>query len=204
MEFQRTGKRYVVAMVDVDHFKSFNDKYGHDVGDQVLKVVAAKLAEVRGGGKAFRYGGEEFTIVFSGKTSREAIPHLDEVRRNIESYPFSVREKTRPKDPEKGMQEGPPRRPATRPRSPSASGSRRQESGERRAPRSSRRPTRRSTGQRTPDGTGSADNFSIYTHTLPPAQPIFPPSHESCFRSVIMNRPCRSPGSTRGKRFPEE
>ena len=47
--------RYAVAMVDVDHFKKFNDQYGHDVGDQVLRMVASRLLEVSGGGKAFRY-----------------------------------------------------------------------------------------------------------------------------------------------------
>lgn len=53
-------------MVDVDHFKPFNDKHGHDVGDQVLKLAATELAGVRGGGTAYRYGGEEFTILFPG------------------------------------------------------------------------------------------------------------------------------------------
>lgn len=51
------GRRFVAAMVDVDHFKGFNDTHGHDVGDQVLKMVAARLREVSGGGKAYRYGG---------------------------------------------------------------------------------------------------------------------------------------------------
>src|SRR5215475_3125232 len=55
---------FVIAAVDIDHFKSFNDTHGHDTGDQVLKLVAARLAEVGGGGRAFRYGGEEFTVIF--------------------------------------------------------------------------------------------------------------------------------------------
>ena len=63
---------YCIAMVDVDHFKNFNDTYGHDTGDQVLRMVAAKLARVGGGGKAFRYGGEEFAIVFPHKTAGAA------------------------------------------------------------------------------------------------------------------------------------
>ena len=61
------GRKYSVAMLDIDHFKKFNDTYGHDVGDQVLRLVAAKMARVSGGGKVFRYGGEEFTIVFPRK-----------------------------------------------------------------------------------------------------------------------------------------
>jgi len=64
---QGLGRRYTIAMLDVDHFKNFNDTYGHDVGDQVLKMVARKMMDVGGGGKAFRYGGEEFTILFAGR-----------------------------------------------------------------------------------------------------------------------------------------
>ena len=61
---QRLGRSYVIAMADVDHFKKFNDTHGHDVGDQVLRLVAAQLRKIGGGGKAYRYGGEEFTLVF--------------------------------------------------------------------------------------------------------------------------------------------
>lgn len=49
---QRLGRDYVIAMVDVDHFKKFNDTHGHDVGDQVLRLVAGQLRKVGGGGKA--------------------------------------------------------------------------------------------------------------------------------------------------------
>ena len=63
------GGRYTIAMVDIDHFKNFNDQHGHDVGDQVLKLVAARLAEVGGGGRAYRYGGEEFSVLFRGRRS---------------------------------------------------------------------------------------------------------------------------------------
>ena len=56
---------YTVAIVDIDHFKQFNDTYGHDTGDQVLRLVAGKLAQVTGGGKPFRCGGEEFAIFFA-------------------------------------------------------------------------------------------------------------------------------------------
>jgi diguanylate cyclase (GGDEF)-like protein len=63
-EMMSLGHRFTIAMLDIDHFKRFNDTYGHAVGDQVLKMVAAKLRQVKGGGRAFRYGGEEFTLVF--------------------------------------------------------------------------------------------------------------------------------------------
>jgi diguanylate cyclase (GGDEF)-like protein len=92
----RLGSRYTVAMVDVDFFKKFNDCYGHDVGDQVLKMVAARLNEVSGGGKAFRYGGEEFAVIFPGKSSDQALPHLESLRKAVERSSFRVRGRKRP------------------------------------------------------------------------------------------------------------
>ena len=95
------GKRYVIAMMDVDHFKKFNDTYGHDVGDDVLKVVAKQIAEVKGGGTAYRYGGEEFCIIFPGRDIEYARPYLEEVRKNIESYKMALRDaKHRPNSEE--------------------------------------------------------------------------------------------------------
>ena len=71
-------------MVDIDHFKPFNDNYGHDVGDEVLRRVARVLDDVKGG-RAFRYGGEEFTIIFANKTVAEVMPELEYIRRKVES-----------------------------------------------------------------------------------------------------------------------
>ena len=106
--------RYAVAMVDVDHFKKFNDQYGHDVGDQVLRMVASRLLEVSGGGKAFRYGGEEFTVIFPGRSAEEAVPHLETVRRVIEGSSFALRGKGRPrKKPKKPKATGRPRKEAS-------------------------------------------------------------------------------------------
>lgn len=82
--FLGLGKKYVVAMVDIDHFKKFNDTYGHDVGDEVLRRVARVLNQVKGG-RAFRYGGEEFTIVFSNQTVAEVSAELEYLRRSVES-----------------------------------------------------------------------------------------------------------------------
>ena len=96
------GRRYTVAMLDVDHFKKFNDTYGHDVGDQVLKMVAQKMLAVGGGGKAYRYGGEEFTILFSGRGAENALPHLEELRKNIADYRMALRSGERPKGQQQG------------------------------------------------------------------------------------------------------
>jgi diguanylate cyclase (GGDEF)-like protein len=102
---QRLGRQYVIAMTDVDHFKQFNDKHGHDVGDQVLRVVAGQLGKVTGGGYAYRYGGEEFVLVFPGKTVEECLPHLETVRRNIEKYKLQLRDQhKRPRDDQAGRQ----------------------------------------------------------------------------------------------------
>ncbi len=91
------GKRYCIAMVDVDHFKKFNDRYGHDIGDQVLKKLANQLRLVRGG-KAFRYGGEEFTLVFANKTLEEANLLCQNLCHKVEQNPFVLRGKKRPKN----------------------------------------------------------------------------------------------------------
>jgi diguanylate cyclase (GGDEF)-like protein len=96
------GPDYAVAMVDVDHFKKFNDTHGHDVGDQVLRLVAARLAEVGGGGRAFRYGGEEFTVLFPEAAVKDALPHLDRIRQGIEDYRMAIRGGDRPKNEKKG------------------------------------------------------------------------------------------------------
>jgi diguanylate cyclase (GGDEF)-like protein len=98
------GPVFTIAMVDVDHFKRFNDTHGHDTGDQVLKLVAARLAECGGGGQAYRYGGEEFCVVFPHRPLAAALPHLEALRQTIADYRMAVRSASRPKDPEAGTQ----------------------------------------------------------------------------------------------------
>ena len=89
------GRRYTIAMLDIDHFKKFNDTHGHDIGDEVLQMVAAKIAGVGGGGKPFRYGGEEFTIVFPAKTPEQAEQQLEALRAEIENYRMVLRQEQR-------------------------------------------------------------------------------------------------------------
>ncbi len=92
---QSLGRRYTIAMLDIDHFKQFNDTHGHDIGDEVLRMVASKIARVGAGGKAFRYGGEEFTIVFPGRQPEQAQAELEALRETIEQYIMVVRRKPR-------------------------------------------------------------------------------------------------------------
>ncbi len=82
---------YSIAMVDIDHFKRCNDTYGHDTGDQVLRLVASRLARVSGGGQAYRCGGEEFAILFPGKTTAEVLEHLEKLRADIEASTLRLR-----------------------------------------------------------------------------------------------------------------
>jgi diguanylate cyclase (GGDEF)-like protein len=98
-------------MVDIDHFKRFNDTYGHQAGDQLLRKVAAAVMDVAGGGRAFRYGGEEFAVVFAGLSAEQAIPHLEDMRKAIAESSFGVRG---------------PRRPRRKPRQPRSASGRRQ------------------------------------------------------------------------------
>jgi GGDEF domain-containing protein len=85
------GTRYTIAMVDVDHFKQFNDLYGHELGDHVLRMMGAKLRSVGGGGRAYRYGGEEFTVVFPGRRIPDAWPYLEALRQRVGIHPMVLR-----------------------------------------------------------------------------------------------------------------
>ncbi|MHB8666323.1 MAG: GGDEF domain-containing protein [Burkholderiales bacterium] len=96
------GPVHAIAMLDVDHFKQFNDTHGHDIGDQVLRLVAARLAQAPGGGTAYRYGGEEFCILFPEMRLADALPHVERVCADIAGYQMAVRRDDRPKDAETG------------------------------------------------------------------------------------------------------
>jgi diguanylate cyclase (GGDEF)-like protein len=96
--------QYAVAVVDIDHFKSVNDTFGHDIGDEVLCMVASKLAQVTGGGQAFRVGGEEFSILFAGKPAQEVMADLEMLRVRIEQCAFRLRgadRRTTPRGPDR-------------------------------------------------------------------------------------------------------
>ena len=100
-KFQQMNGLYTIAMLDVDHFKKFNDTFGHDTGDAVLQMIAAKMNNVSGGGLSYRYGGEEFSIVFRGKNSADARPHLEALCEAIANSPFVINRGSRRKSDER-------------------------------------------------------------------------------------------------------
>ncbi|HWC29742.1 MAG TPA: sensor domain-containing diguanylate cyclase [Dehalococcoidia bacterium] len=83
-------RRGVVAMVDIDHFKRFNDDYGHSVGDVTLQKVASLLQNcIRNMDRIYRYGGEEFVVIFMDATLGEAEALAERLRKATETTPFS-------------------------------------------------------------------------------------------------------------------
>lgn len=84
-EAERENDIFSLIMIDIDHFKSFNDTYGHQVGDQVLRLVAMTLVnEVKGQDMAARYGGEEFAIILPGTNSNAARAVGENLRKAVE------------------------------------------------------------------------------------------------------------------------
>jgi diguanylate cyclase (GGDEF)-like protein len=85
----RLTGHFAVAMIDIDHFKQFNDTYGHAAGDVVLRRVA-KLLRRHAGGSAFRYGGEEFCIVFEGARVAKAAEYCEAARAAVQAERIAV------------------------------------------------------------------------------------------------------------------
>lgn len=82
---------FALLMLDVDHFKQVNDRYGHEAGDRVLQQVASHLMnKVRAGDFVFRYGGEEFLIVLAEVDEVQAMQVAEKVRQRIETSPFLI------------------------------------------------------------------------------------------------------------------
>lgn len=85
-EAENLGIPLILMMLDIDHFKKFNDTYGHQVGDQVLRLVARTLTDnVKGRDTAARYGGEEFAILLPETTLAGGIKVADVLRKSVET-----------------------------------------------------------------------------------------------------------------------
>jgi diguanylate cyclase (GGDEF)-like protein len=93
---ERVGAALVAAVIDVDHFKRVNDTFSHQIGDQVLIVLAGLLAAAVPAstsefpGFAARTGGEEFLLILPGIGPKAAAPHLETLRRDITAYPWQM------------------------------------------------------------------------------------------------------------------
>lgn len=86
------GEPLSLIMFDIDHFKSFNDNYGHLTGDQVLRLVAMSLKQnVKGQDITARYGGEEFAVVLPSTGLRQALTVADHIRRAVMSKELKKR-----------------------------------------------------------------------------------------------------------------
>ena len=85
-----TGEPLSLVMLDIDHFKGVNDKYGHPVGDEVLIAVAElAIKSLANKGKAYRYGGEEFALLLPNLSVEEAVGLAERIRKDIEKTTVS-------------------------------------------------------------------------------------------------------------------
>lgn len=92
----RYGGSLSLLMIDVDHFKSYNDAFGHQAGDAALQAVGQILGEeLRGTDRAYRYGGEEFTLLLRGTNLANAVTIAEKLRSAVERH-FASPDQPRP------------------------------------------------------------------------------------------------------------
>lgn len=90
-KFRRYGSNCVLVMYDFDHFKNINDRYGHAMGDEVLKKAAVLVnSQLRAYDQAFRLGGEEFAIILSGLDAKDAYAFAERIRQSIDIASFEL------------------------------------------------------------------------------------------------------------------
>jgi diguanylate cyclase (GGDEF)-like protein len=99
-------RRYSLAVVDIDRFRDFNAAQGPEVGDHTLKMVAARIQHAVGRGNAYRVGGEEFAIVMPRVAADQALPRLEALRENVESYLLALRAPERAKNTRRARRPG--------------------------------------------------------------------------------------------------
>jgi diguanylate cyclase len=91
-----SGAPLCLAVCDIDHFKRINDRFGHSVGDRVLRAIASELAKTCGGAFVTRYGGEEFAVLFSGGDLAQATATLDRARAAVAAKNYRKRDDSTP------------------------------------------------------------------------------------------------------------
>jgi two-component system, cell cycle response regulator len=88
---ERTGKALACLMIDVDHFKEINDRFGHLAGDEALKEVARRAeAEIRAGDTGARFGGDEFAILLAGAEAPSAVKLAERIHHAVGTTPIRV------------------------------------------------------------------------------------------------------------------
>lgn len=91
----RSGEPISFLMLDVDEFKSYNDRFGHPAGDEALRIVGAILQQnLRGADVAVRYGGEEFSVLLPDTNVEEAEAIAERIRSHVERTEFPKRKVT--------------------------------------------------------------------------------------------------------------
>lgn len=106
---QKLPKNYSIAMIDIDHFKRLNDRFGHPVGDHVLRYVAKHVQDLANG-RVYRYGGEEFCVVYERRDPEHVLKNLQKIQDYFSRHYFFVRNppSIRSKTSAKHRQEGQP------------------------------------------------------------------------------------------------
>ncbi len=92
-EIKSAGPTYALAFVGVDHYKELYDRYGRDTSDRVVKRVAMHLGKTSVTGRPFRYGNQEFALVYKGRGRNDVLGDLEMLRADIEDFRFSLRPK---------------------------------------------------------------------------------------------------------------
>jgi diguanylate cyclase (GGDEF)-like protein len=88
MASQRLGRRYSLAIVEIDQLKEINNHYGRGVADQILALVAKTLIRAGGKGKVFAHGGEHFLVLFPATSPQNALVSLERIRKAVEAACF--------------------------------------------------------------------------------------------------------------------
>jgi diguanylate cyclase len=80
-----SGESLALVLIDIDHFKQFNDLHGHVTGDQVLRLVGAAMRDaIKGGATLARFGGEEFAVILPDRSLAEAVNAAEAIRQSID------------------------------------------------------------------------------------------------------------------------